>query len=311
VVLATACGQPAHGSGDPDAQGSGSDGDAMGDAGAGWQTLIQRSWTVNSGLEDFECRHQLVTEDMYVTGFRAISPPGTHHAILTIVPPDQSPPTVVGNYNCNPSAISGTAMGGPEMLYAAGPGTNDFLFPQGVAIKIPAGTYLQLYLHLYNTSDDTQTETSGIMVQTIPAAQVVHEADMMFVGLKGFKILADGLPYSKGTDCGATDNWHILGMWPHMHQIGTHQKIEILHNAVVMKTPLDKAYDFNEQQNYAMDFIVPLGDRIKVTCTWVNNTGTDVYSGEQAANEMCYAGAFMYPKLPDIYACVNIQPNPP
>ena len=92
VVLATACGNPG-GSGDPDAQGSGSDADSnMGDAGDGWKMLIQRQWSVNAGLEEYDCRHQLVTEDTYITGFRALAPLAAHHTSLTVGPASLTPP---------------------------------------------------------------------------------------------------------------------------------------------------------------------------------------------------------------------------
>lgn len=277
----------------------------MGDAGDGWQMLIQRQWSVNGGLEEYDCRHQLVTQDMYVTGFRALAPVGTHHTILSIVPASESPPTVVGNYDCNPSALSPPSQTESfEMLYAGGIDTNDFVFPPGVAIKIPAGTYIQLYLHVLNSGDLPLTETSGVMIKTIPAADVVNEADMMFFGKRSFQV--DPGMFSIYTDCPATEDWHILGLWPHMHEYGVHQNIQVTHAGTTMKTPLDVAYSINEQKNYAMDFVIPTNDRLQVTCTWNNTTGAPIASGESSGSEMCYAGAFMYPKHGDIYGCVKL-----
>jgi hypothetical protein len=297
VLAVAACGHPSS-SVDPDAAIDG-DGSAT-DGGVAWMPLIERSWSTIAHSEQYRCRREVVTEDMYVTGFRALSPTGTHHEMVTI-PMDQTAPA--GDFDCDPSYItSGATL---QLLYAGGFGTNDFLFPSGVAIKIPAGTVIQLYLHVANFSDQPLTEASGILVQTIPASQVAHEAEMRFFGKAMFSIPATGQPYSITTSCGSTGDWHIVGMWPHMHTLATHQKIEVQHLGVTMKTPLDADYNFMEQKSYPMDFVVAANDYLQVTCTWVNNTGGPVGSGDSAAAEMCYAGAFMYPKIGYPYACVQ------
>jgi hypothetical protein len=277
------------------------DGMTDGDAGDGFTTLIQRSWTLGPGLESHYCRRQTVTQDMYITGLRPVSPDGTHHEILTIAPDA----TKLGNYDCNGGElVTQTPM---PMLFAGGIGTTDFLFPAGVAVKIPAGTTLQLYIHATNTTDTTATVTSGVQIKTVPANEVVHEADMMFIGKRTFTIPSQmpAQSYSLTTDCGAPVDWHIVGLWPHMHQYGTHQKIEVQRAAVTMKTPLDVAYDVNEQRNYAMDFMVPTNDRIAVTCTWLNDSGMQLMSNDSTSAEMCYTGAFVWPKVNDLYFCLN------
>ncbi|HTL37867.1 MAG TPA: hypothetical protein VL326_32270 [Kofleriaceae bacterium] len=302
VVLA-ACGHPGSG-GDPD--GNTNDADGMTDGGDAWKMLISRQWSAIAGSEEFDCRGQQVTEDMYISGFRALAPSGTHHTLLTI-DTDHSAP--VGNFDCNGLNIADAE----PLLYGGGLGTNDFLFPQGVAIKIPAGSWLQLYLHIENTSDATETETSGVEVQTVPASDVVHEADMFFVGKRMFTVpenMTVGAPvasgtYSLTTSCGSVGDWHILGMWPHMHEHATHQKVAITRAGNTMSTPLDIAFDFKEQRNYAMDFVVPANDRFELTCTWLNDTGYVLPSGDSAGAEMCYAGAYVYPKLGNLYTCVN------
>src|SRR4029078_2931120 len=102
--------------------------------------------------------------------YRLMAPTGTHHTILTIT----SDPTT-GDTDCTPQPE-------PTMLYAGGIGTKDVLFPGGVAIKLTAGQYIRLELHLYNASDNQETGTSGLQFKTIAASQVANEADMIFLG---------------------------------------------------------------------------------------------------------------------------------
>src|SRR6185369_1820553 len=98
-----------------------------------------------------------------------IEPTGTHHAVLSIT----ADTSKVGNFDCTPSPE-------PTMLYAGGINTNDLAFPDGVAVKLAAGQYIRLELHLYNPSDSTISGTSGVHVKTVTADQVTNEGDMIF-----------------------------------------------------------------------------------------------------------------------------------
>ena len=53
------------------------------------------------------------------------------------------------------------------MLYAAGVGTDDLLFPTASRSTSPPGTYINLNLHLFNATDNALTDTSGVLVKTI------------------------------------------------------------------------------------------------------------------------------------------------
>lgn len=298
AVVVAACGSP--GSLSIDASGDPGPIDGRTDAGDGWTDLIQRGWTVAAGIEDYRCRRIQVTQDTYITGFRALSPPGTHHELLTFSPTL----TQTGDFDCNASAIASE----PEMLFAAGEATPAFEFPAGVAIKIPANSYILLYLHLYNVSDATETETSGVQVKTIAAADVQHEADMIFGGSMNFSIPATNAPYSHTSDCGASSDWHIVGMWPHMHQWGTHMTVVTKHISTVTGTLLDTDYSLGNQQNYAMNVTVPVNDRIETTCTWVNTTSSPaqtLYYGDSATQEMCFSGMYKWPKAGNLYTCTE------
>jgi CheY-like chemotaxis protein len=52
---------------------------------AGWTPLISRSWTIPAGATDtYRCTRIQVANEMWITGFRAQSPLGTHHSVLTL-----------------------------------------------------------------------------------------------------------------------------------------------------------------------------------------------------------------------------------
>src|SRR5215468_3936380 len=137
----------------------------------GWTPLISRSWTLPAGATNtYKCTRMQVPADLWVSGFRATSPNGTHHEVLTI----STSSTATGDYDCSAGSLD------TEMLYAAGVGTDDLLFPPGIAMHIPAGTYINLNLHLFNATDNSLADRSGVLVKVVAPTDVQHQADMMF-----------------------------------------------------------------------------------------------------------------------------------
>ncbi len=235
----------------------GSDGMGSADAAVppGWVKLVSRSWSLTPGLEGYRCTRVQIQQDMWVNGFRALSPLGTHHEVVTIDPSDSQ----VGDYDC--SAASGTLNG--QMVYASGIGTPDLIFPTGVAVHIPAGTWINLNLHLFDTTDNTLSDESGVLVQTIAQADVVHEADMTFSGTLSISIPSDGQTHVAQGGCNAPTDWHVFALWPHMHQIGVHQSLVVTHSGSPT-TMLDTPFSFMEQKDYPMaETMIHQGDRCR------------------------------------------------
>ncbi len=272
----------------------------------GYQMLISRPWTMASDNEGYKCVRTQVANDMWISAFRSLSPVGTHHSVLTI----SDTANTTGEYDCSSGSLDA------QMLYAAGVQTDDNQFPAGVAIHIAAGTYINLNLHLYNTTDNSLSDTSGVLVKTVAQAEVINEADMQFSGAVGFNIPANSSGDTTTTHdvvghCSAAHDFHIFTLWPHMHQIAVHQKFMLNGTAL-----LDTDYNFNEQKNYQMaDTIVhgpsaalPDGDRLETTCSYVNTTGSVVPYGESSNDEMCFTGIYRYPAGGNLLACAYGQP---
>jgi len=300
-----ACHKPAATGGDDDdtmIDGSTSGGSDSGIP-ADFTMLIQRSWTVVSDDEAYKCVVAQVPNDMWISAFRSLAPTGTHHTVLTILPGAQQP----REYDCSVSAGTFGSGGPTQMLYAAGINTDDNALPDGVAIHIPAGAYIHLNLHLYNTTDGDLTQTSGIYVKTIAAADVVNEADMMFAGTMNINIPNNGQDTVATGGCAATTEYHMFTMWPHMHQYANHQKLELTRSGTSTAIPLlDVDYDFNEQKNYPMaDTTIHVGDRLKTTCTYMNpvSTGHAITWGDSSDAEMCFTGIYRYPAAHNLFGC--------
>ena len=144
--------------------------------------------------------------------------------------------------------------------------------------------------------------------QSTPTPQL---AEMAFAGGFLFNIPAQSPPQetSFSAGCTADQTFNIFAVWPHQHQIGTHNKFEIIRNQV--PTVLhDDNFDFNEQKYYRQtpEFVVQPGDQIKVTCTWLNDTGADIHFGDSTTDEMCFDGLYRYPAQgTNIFKCTDTQ----
>jgi hypothetical protein len=262
----------------------------------GWTALVGRSWTLPPGATNtYKCVRIRVDNDMWISGFRAAAPLGTHHTVLTISPAAAR----LGDYDCDPGTLDS------QMLYASGVGTDDLLFPPGVAMHLAAGTFINLNLHLFNATDNPLADHSGVLVKVVQRADVVHEADMMFSGTFSINIPNDGERHTAAGGCTAPTDWHIFTLWPHMHQTAVHQTWTITRDGTPTAL-LDDDFLFEEQRNYPIaDTLVRRGDRIDTVCTYINNTKTVMTWGDGSDREMCFTGMYKYPAGGNLFQCTG------
>lgn len=271
------------------------------DADDAWTPLIGRSWNVPAGVFDvYRCTRIMITEDTYIAGFRSQAPLGSHHAVLTT---STTNPGQLGDYDCGVQTVD------YHMLYASGVGTDDLVFPDGVGVFVPAGTFLHLNLHLFNSGEAEITGDSAVMIKRLPAAPPTL-ADMTFAGDMALNIPADSVGHVEEGGCTLSRDYTVLALWPHMHQLATHQTIEIIRDGTT--TPvvlLDEDYSFSNQTNWLQDppLAFNAGDRVNVRCTYDNPTGSDVHWGDSSTEEMCFAGLYRYPAsaTANLFECVT------
>jgi len=265
--------------------GGGSTGD---DTPTEFTRLIGRTWTVPAGnFDTYKCTRIQIPEDMYVTAFRTQAPLGSHHAVLTIARADD---LQLGDYDCSVGTLD------LQMLYASGVGTDDLVFPEGVAVRLRAGQYINLNLHLFNAGETELSGDSAVLVKTIPAAQVENEVDMIFAGTFEISIPPDGQPHTASGGCTVGADETILAWWPHMHKTAIHQTVTVTHAGVPVDA-LDDDFSFTEQRYYTEPTPRELtaGDLINVECTYVNDGPDPIQWGDSSNAEMCFSGMYRYP----------------
>ncbi len=295
------CGGGDSGDGDPGPDASPGPIDAAVDAPipAGYTRLIGRTWSLAAGQADtYKCVRITVPEDMYITGFRAQAPLGTHHTVLSV----RQGTGGTGEYDCNASALD------MNMLYASGVGTDVLELPDGVGIEVKAGQQINLNLHLFNASDQAISGDSAILVksQRTPPPTL---AEMIFAGSFNINVppgatrtVNGGCTLPPGVD------QQMFALWPHMHQYATHQSVQLVRAGGPTSMLLDTPFEFEDQKYYPQNPPIRVrgGDRLAVARTYTNTSNTTITFGDSSTQEMCFAGLYLYPaRGADIFSCTG------
>jgi len=259
----------------------------------GYVPLLAGDWSLPPGEEGYYCVRTTVTEDLFIRGFRPIAPIGTHHTALAFALNGGDD----GGFPCKASDA------GFRLIFGSGLGTETFELPDGVAMKLPAGEQIILNLHLYNTSDEVLTGTSGVEIERIAPKDVVHEAEVIYA--LDFDVNATpGVSTTTG-ECTIDGDSTIFGTFPHMHRLGTHLKGTAMRGdgPTVFH---DQAYNFETQLNYRVGPIEMLkGEKVQYACTFDNPTSQTVVFGDSTDSEMCVLGMYRYPARGSVSLCID------
>lgn len=279
-----------------------SSGDPTGGEVEGMTRLIGRTWSLAAGEAAHVCARVTIPEDVYVTSFEAQARTGTHHTVLSIAGTEGTAGPD-GDHDCSSDAIG--AIG----LYASGTSLSPLTFPDGIAIKLAAGQQLHLNVHLSNPGDRPLSGETAIWAraQRTPPRML---AELVFAGTYDIAIPPRPTPYHVVGGCTATDNFQIFALWPHMHELGLHQKLQLVHDGRT-RTLHDKPFRIAEH-NY--DRIAPAaevqaGDTLRVTCTYLNTTDQTVGWGDGEGQEVCFTGMYRYPAVDaGTFSCTGNSP---
>ena len=260
-----------------------------------WKTLLTGDWTMSPGTEGYVCVRKTLEEDLVISVLDAINPQGTHHTLLTMGTPDAPDGTTPCNAGTNRT----------QSVFGSGVGSIPLPFPKGVALRIKKGTQLLLNLHLFNTGTAPISGTSGTRFQTVAEADAPIQAEGLLAGTTQINLPPGQMTNSTGY-CTMSTDATIFAVSPHMHMLGTYEKITA-ERANLGETVLhDAPYDFEEQRYFSINPIeVKKGDRIRVECTHHNTTASRVTFGESTLQEMCFAGLYRYPADGSSFMCIR------
>jgi len=308
VLVAGACGashQATPGDGSNPIDGPTSTGsDAGVDAAWDWQPLISNTWTEAAGQSNVRCTLVPITQEMWIDGFRpaAAMNPANDHQFVIVTP---------NSGGCG-SMLDRPLYSQDELVYAAGLGSDvseaQFTLPAGLAVHLTptnlAGQslYLILYDHIANEGTSAVSDTSSIEVHVVAdPTTVAHEVDMVLGGNGEFTVPTGDTPMTVDGPCTPTTaagyQWHLVGVWPHMHESGQHVTVSIAGQA----TPIyDAAYDYQHEGTHLVrDTLVDTGAELDVRCTLANANPValsyDEIMPEPDGRTVCWTGLYKYP----------------
>lgn len=220
------------------------------------------------------------TEDRWIAEaeVRAGNPAVVHHVIVFI------------------QRGGGMKFGQPQMAYA--PGMPPRKFPQGHAIRVPAGAKLIFQVH-YTPNGVAQEDRSYVGFKYADPKSVTHEVIGGAAGVMAFVIPPGDPNFRMVAWRKMREDTILIGMNPHMHVRGKSFRYEAKYPDGRQEILLDvPKYDFNWQlwYNLAEPKLLPKGTELRCTAHFDNspenpanpNPNRAVTWGEQTWDEMMF-----------------------
>jgi hypothetical protein len=268
-----------------------------------FEELIAYNWTIDPGVEAYYCVYKTLTQDVWVSDYRALAPAGTHH--VTVGYGDPGPPDGAVS-SAQTSTCTGVTLG-TNVAFAATRGNADgFSMPAGVAVRIPSGKQLLLSVHVLNPTLQPLSGRTGIEVARANPADVQHEAELVFANNVNLSI-PPGASTQKGT-CTLDADSTIFAVLGHMHVTGKHMTTTVAPANGTQKIVLDEDYNFDQQTIVPLDppAVLQKGDVVQTSCTYQNPGADTLTFGESTTkNEMCISILYRYPAVAASFNCTQ------
>ncbi len=217
------------------------------------------------------------------------------HHFMTLAVPDTSTLPDGTFLPCEDPAVAAMALPpllqGTEMVATR---SGRMILPEGVAIALDDGQRWALQSHYVNTGDDTLLVQDAVLVDTIPADQIVETASTYVANSSHFE-LPEGR-HQLDVRCEWSEPMNFLNMVGHMHTNG--ERIRIYHEHPAGRDLLYEVAEWDPSLIYGpkvLGFEEPLavaqGDVIEVLCQYDNVMGRNL----SFPDEMCVAAGIAWP----------------
>lgn len=261
------------------------------------------------------------TEDKWIQSIEIL--PGArevvHHVLVFARAPSPAtppPPSAPGTKPPPPLLLRREDHGIPEvppgpdgkprvlgaLIGTTAPGTNLLTFPEGTAIRVPAGSVLTFQMHYTAMGHAMKDRTSVgfVFAKEPPEEQIITTAFY-----NGHFTLRPGAPNdSVPAEVGFSESVKVWGLFPHTHLRGKRWDYRLVYpdgrTESILSVP---RYDFNWQTYYLFNtpLAIPAGARIE-SMAWYDNSSANrsnpdptkaVTWGDQSWEEMQYTGLLL------------------
>jgi hypothetical protein len=252
-------------------------------------TLTSDAYTLKPGEEEFYCYAMTLKSDIVITGFTPTYGQATHHILFAQTLAEEPD----GFSNCHVLIKTSWAP-----LFVGGKETTPLKLPEGVGMKLTAGTQILLQLHLLNSSAKPITDKTAVTMAGAPDPNAPFTPAGIF-GLDDEKISipAGAAGFQQSMQCTPGKKLNVFAYLGHMHRIGTHMNLQ--QNG---QTVIDEGWNFDAQPTTPKTMVINPTDQLKLTCTYTNTSDQAVVWGESTLNEMC-AMVFYYTNFEGLDGC--------
>ena len=272
-------------------------------AGTGVQLRVE-PFTVAPRFERelFMYRRATTTVDLYVRRIQFRMRPNSHHFVIYGLAPGTPalfvPPwdTVRDLRNADGSMNFATMLTMGYHVFFGGSMQPEFAyeFPAGVALKVPAGTGLDLNVHYANAGAAPITGEAAVNLFTIPVAQVTKVAQTLNWANQSITLPA-GQRTTLEKVFTVSDSTTIFALTSHTHRLGERFVVQVVGGPRDGET----IYENTDWEHPAF-LILPQpvrlgpGQGLKSIVTYNNSTGTTVRFGLQSTDEMNIIFGYAY-----------------
>ena len=260
---------------------------------------------VPAGVETTQCIVVPLgnTEEVVMNGYTIQLSEGSHHLIVYMTTDAENDDPV----NCVPFA--GLAVGTDLPIVFANKKQETWVFPEGIAVDIPANQMVKIEGHYINTTANDLQGTGTVTFSTTPKATspAFQPANFDFFGTTKINIPPNSTWTTGQLFQVGLAGTHLISVTTHQHELGTGIQVW----AGNPGDTSDQIADDLDWSNPSWNLIDPQFDfdgtnGLTYQCSWTNTTDETVSFGESALDEMCFVGGYYYPSQ-GMNLCVDGQ----
>ena len=261
--------------------------------------------------ESERCQFVTTQEDLILNHDEIRFSAGSHHVLMFTTSYDEVPSEnergdavdTTKGFDCSDGVQGFWSVTGLIAVSQSPNGQSAISFPEGVGVRIPAGSVLLINTHYINVAESKLKAEVYINLHTIPEDELTEEGGLLFWYNPFLKVPAGG-ESTMNASCPITADIHVTNLQSHMHRRGVGyraavigsdgERSEIYSNDAWEEVPV-KAFD--------PDLAVSAGSRIEWQCAYQNPEAHDVYQGPRSSDEMCMLIGSYYPRTDAIGFC--------
>jgi len=171
---------------------------------------------------------------------------------------------------------------------------SDYVFPAGVALRLPASMAIDMNVHYVNRTSSEIPGEAFANLYTVPLSQVQKVAHTLNMSNTSIS-----LPAGKATTLEKTFTvsavTNVFMLTSHMHQLGVRFQIKIVGGARDGELVYDNSdWEHPQTITFAQPIVLQPGQGLKSVITWNNTTDHTVTFGLQSTDEMGIIFGYYY-----------------